>query len=70
MRAADKFSKVFEAMSYLLLDFNNKPKQLDRFVGYIAMIHKDMRLNEQDMNVRTIYCFLVLLETWWEFISI
>ncbi|XP_032669398.1 uncharacterized protein LOC116843244 isoform X1 [Odontomachus brunneus] len=50
MRTTEKFSKIFEAMGYLLLDFNNKPKQLDRFVGYIAMVHKDMRLNEQDMH--------------------
>ncbi|XP_014472411.1 PREDICTED: uncharacterized protein LOC106743263 isoform X2 [Dinoponera quadriceps] len=37
-------------MGYLLLDFNNKPRQLDRFVGYLAMVHKDMRLNEQDLH--------------------
>lgn len=58
IRTTDKFSKIFEAIGYLLLDFNNKPKQLDRFIGYIAMVHKDMRLNEQDLNVHQVYCFV------------
>nr|XP_012220992.1 PREDICTED: uncharacterized protein LOC105671417 [Linepithema humile] len=44
-----KFSVIMETMGYLLLDFNDRPKRLDRFVGYIAMVHKDMRLDEQDM---------------------
>lgn len=55
VRTAEKFSKIFEAMGYLLLDFNNKPKKLDRFVGYLAMVHKDMRLNEQDIHVRSTF---------------
>lgn len=49
-----------ETMGYLLLDFNDKPKRLDRFVGYIAMVHKDMQLNEQDMCVRRNLLFLSL----------
>lgn len=51
-RTTAKFSMIMETMGCILLDFNNKPKQLDRFLGYIAMVHKDMRLNEQDMHVR------------------
>lgn len=47
-----KFVVIMDTMSYLLLDFNDKPKRLDRFVGYIAMVHKDMRLDETDMYVR------------------
>lgn len=55
-RTTAKFSIIMETMGYLLLDFNNKPRRLDQFVGYIAMIHKDMRLDEQDMHVRITYC--------------
>lgn len=50
-RTTAKFAVIMEAIGYLILDFNNKPKQLDRFIGYLAMVHKDMRLNEQDMHV-------------------
>ncbi|XP_029172406.1 uncharacterized protein LOC114941551 [Nylanderia fulva] len=49
-RVTAKFTNIMEAIGYLLLDFNKKPKQLDRLVGYIAMVHKDMRLVEQDMH--------------------
>lgn len=48
-----------ETMGYLLLDFNKKPKQLDRLVGYIAMVHKDMQLDEQDMRVRRDFHYFV-----------
>lgn len=51
-RITAKFEIIMESLGYLLLDFNKKPKQLDRLVGYIAMVHKDMRLVEQDMRVR------------------
>lgn len=51
-RVTAKFTIIVESLGYLLLDFNKKPKQLDRLVGYIAMVHKDMRLVEQDMRVR------------------
>ncbi|XP_011257028.1 uncharacterized protein LOC105251744 [Camponotus floridanus] len=49
-RITVKFSIIMETMGYLLLDFNKRPKQLDRLVGYIAMVHKDMQLDEQDMR--------------------
>lgn len=49
-RVTAKFAVIMETMGYLLLDFNKKPKQLDRLVGYIAMVHKDMQLDEQDMR--------------------
>ncbi|XP_050463351.1 uncharacterized protein LOC126857711 isoform X2 [Cataglyphis hispanica] len=49
-RITAKFAIIMETMGYLLLNFNKKPKQLDRLVGYIAMIHKDMQLDEQDLN--------------------
>lgn len=51
-RVTAKFAIIMETMGYLLLDFNKKPKQLDRLVGYIAMVHKDMQLDEQDLSVR------------------
>lgn len=54
-RITAKFSIIMETMGYLLLDFNKKPKQLDRLVGYIAMVHKDMRLDEQDLRVRRVF---------------
>lgn len=56
-RVTAKFSIIMETMGYLLLDFNKKPKQLDRLVGYIAMVHKDMRLDEQDMRVTIFHYF-------------
>jgi len=56
-RITAKFSIIMETMGYLLLDFNKRPKQLDRLVGYIAMVHKDMQLDEQDMRVRRFSLF-------------
>ncbi|XP_043282985.1 uncharacterized protein [Venturia canescens] len=48
-RTNAKFTVIMETMGYLLLDFHKKPKQLDRIIGYIAMIHKDMSLARSDM---------------------
>jgi hypothetical protein len=45
------FSLMLQAMGYLLLDFYKKPKQLDKFISYLAMVHKDMALKKQDLEV-------------------
>jgi len=45
------FSLILQAVGCLLLDFYRKPKQLDKFVGYLAMLHKDMPLKEDDLIV-------------------
>jgi len=45
------FSLMLQAMGCLLLDFYKKPKQLDKFVSYLAMMHKDIPLKEQDLAV-------------------
>lgn len=55
-----KFSVIMETIGYLFLDFNKKPKKLDRLVAYIAMVHKDMQLDEEDLNVCRFFLFLLL----------
>ncbi|XP_034948509.1 uncharacterized protein [Chelonus insularis] len=45
-----KFMIIMDAMSYLLIYFYNKPKQLKFLIGYIAMVHKDMDLMKEDMT--------------------
>ncbi|XP_035721574.1 uncharacterized protein LOC118441379 isoform X2 [Vespa mandarinia] len=51
IRLCAKFTLIMEAIGYLILDVYKNRKQLDRLVGYVAMIHKDMRLNKEDMRV-------------------
>ncbi|KAG7209597.1 hypothetical protein KM043_011257 [Ampulex compressa] len=48
-RTTAKFTIIMETLGYLILDFYNKPKQQDRLIGYIAMVHKDMRLDKRDI---------------------
>ncbi|XP_066588895.1 uncharacterized protein [Prorops nasuta] len=50
-RAIAKFTLITEALVYIFLDYTDKPKQLDKFVGYIAMVHKDMKLDGLDMAI-------------------
>lgn len=51
VRVNAKFTVIMEAIGYLMLDVYRNRKQLDRLVGYVAMVHKDMRLDKQDMTV-------------------
>ncbi|KAK2586290.1 hypothetical protein KPH14_001543 [Odynerus spinipes] len=51
VRLTAKFTVIMEAIGYLMLDVYRNRKQLDRLVGYVAMVHKDMRLDKQDMTV-------------------
>lgn len=47
-----KFTVVMEMLGYLILDFYNKPKEFVKLIGYIGMIHKDMDIGREDVNVR------------------
>lgn len=58
-RTMTKITAIIEALGYLMLDFHNKPKKLDRLVGYLAMVHKDMRLEKQDIRV-SLYFFIII----------
>lgn len=51
------FSIIMETMGYLMIDFYNKPKEFNYFIGYIAMVHKDMNLIRADLNV----CFYLFI---------
>ncbi|KAI4501426.1 hypothetical protein M0802_003303 [Mischocyttarus mexicanus] len=50
VRLCAKFTLIMEAIGYLVLDVYGNRKQLDRLVGYVAMVHKDMRLDKEDMT--------------------
>ncbi|KAL2724527.1 hypothetical protein V1478_009040 [Vespula squamosa] len=50
VRLCAKFTLIMEAIGYLVVDVYRNRKQLDRLVGYVAMVHKDMRLNKEDMT--------------------
>ncbi|XP_046827267.1 uncharacterized protein LOC124427895 isoform X2 [Vespa crabro] len=50
IRLCAKFTLIMEAIGYLILDVYKNRKQLDHLVGYVAMVHKDMRLNKEDMT--------------------
>ncbi|XP_048507807.1 uncharacterized protein LOC125500181 [Athalia rosae] len=49
---AVKFTVIIEVLGYLVLDFYKKPKRFNQLIGYIGMIHKDMNLDADDINVR------------------
>lgn len=45
------FSIIMETIGYLVVDYYKNRKQHDFFIGYIAMVHKDMNLIHRDMSV-------------------
>lgn len=51
VRLCAKFTLIMEAIGYLVVDVYRNRRQLDRLVGYVAMVHKDMRLDKEDMTV-------------------
>lgn len=46
-----KFAMICDVVSALFVDYNNRPSQRNYLVGYIAMVHKDMGLTLEDMEV-------------------
>nr|KAF7415475.1 hypothetical protein H0235_012067 [Vespula pensylvanica] len=50
VRLCAKFTLIMEAIGYLVVDVYRNRRQLDRLVGYVAMVHKDMRLDKEDMT--------------------
>ncbi|KAK0078318.1 hypothetical protein PV325_002685 [Microctonus aethiopoides] len=44
------FSIIMETIGYLVVDYYKNRKQHDFFIGYIAMVHKDMNIIHRDMS--------------------
>lgn len=46
-----KFTSICDTLCTLFVDYHDRPSKRDYLIGYIAMVHKDMGLTLQDLNV-------------------
>lgn len=47
-----KFSLLCNTLAALFVDYAHKSQPREHLLGYVAMVHKDMNLNQKDMEVR------------------